>query len=120
MKVLSLNWISESSKEAELVISDDTHSLVVFCHPCSVTIGEEITGPLHIFMPSNIMLSEETEQKIEKGTPPLGSFIIARMENSAKGLCSVGGIELEIEDYLPGGIQDGDIIEFNCARVDLW
>ena len=120
MIVHSLNWLSESAKEAELVVTDEKHSLVVFSQPCSVAKGDKITERLHVFMPSNLMLSDATVEKIEKGISPLASFIIAKMVNTPQGLCAVGGIEFEIEEHIPGGIQDGDIIQFNCARVDLW
>lgn len=46
--------------------------------------------------------------------------VIAKIVDISNQIFAVGDILLTIDDFLPGGLENGNIIEFECARIDLW
>jgi hypothetical protein len=122
MLIKDISWISRDSAEAEVEISDGNFTCVAFSQPCSANIGETINDPLHVFSLKEAMICESESPvgiwNTEK--PGLSRKVIARVINASEHLVAVGGIKLLIDDYLPGGINTGDLIEFKCGRIDLW
>jgi hypothetical protein len=122
MIVKNIKWISKTAEEAEVEISDGEFTCIAFSQPCNANIGDTIKEPLHVFSIKNAMLCEgDTALGIfgNEGTG-LSRKVIARVVDVSEQLIAVGRINLTIEDYLPGGIRAGDLIEFDCARIDLW
>lgn len=122
MIVKNIKWISRISEEAEVELSDGEFICVAFSHPCSVKIGDKISEPLHIFsMKSAIRCQESAELGIWNiQGQGLSRKIIARVLDTSEQVVTVGNITMIIDDYLPGGIVTGDLMEFECARIDLW
>jgi hypothetical protein len=121
MQVKSINWLSVSAAEAEVEITDGVFTCTAFACPCGVKINDEICEPLHIFEIRNAMLSRESETGIWNiNKLGLGRRVVAELTNSSSNLLRVGDIKLFVDGHLPGGIQNGDIVEFECARIDLW
>lgn len=50
----------------------------------------------------------------------LAQKITAVLQDLQSKRLFVGDIKLVLDDYIPGGIQAGDTIEFECARIDVW
>lgn len=46
--------------------------------------------------------------------------IIAEIVDLTQQIIAIGKIFLVIDDYLPGGLSNGNTIEFQCSRIDLW
>ncbi len=122
MIVKYIKWISRISEEAEVEISDGEFACIVFSHPCSAKIGDEINAPLHIFSMKNAMKCKELAELGIWNTQEQGLSrkVIARVLDTSEQVVTVGKMTMIIEDYLPGGIMAGDLIEFECARIDLW
>lgn len=122
MIVKNIKWISRTSEEAEVEITDGEFTCIAFSHPCSANIGDEVNGPLHIFSLKSAMRCEGFAElgiwNIQK--QGLSRKVIARVLDASKQVVTVGKITMIIEDYLPGGVVVGDLIEFECARIDLW
>ena len=59
MKVKNIRWTSIAAQEAEVEITDGDHTCTVFSQPCEVTIGENLSDPLHIFDIKNVRINEE-------------------------------------------------------------
>lgn len=121
MRIEALDWISKEAEEAEVVVSDGRYSCRAFSQPCSLVVGQALQEPLHIFGAKHVMLSADDEQELRPlSTGRLSHKVTAKIQDLRSKRLSVGGIELIMDDYLPGGIQDGDTIEFECARLDIW
>ena len=122
MIVKNIKWISKAAEEAEVEISDGEFTCIAFSQPCDANIGDTINKPLHVFSIKNAIVCEgDTALGIWsiEGTG-LSRKVIAKVMDVSEQLIAVGRIDLIIEDYLPGGIRTGDLIVFNCARIDLW
>ena len=121
MRVESIRWLSASADEAEVLVSDGQFRCEAYSQPCSASVGDLISEPLHLFGVRSAVLNAAGIERIEKITPDgLAHRLTARVECLQEGRLSVGAIELMAEDRLPGGIQDGDLVDIECARVDLW
>jgi len=46
--------------------------------------------------------------------------VVAKIVDTKNQVIAVGNIKMVIDDFLPGGLENGNIIEFECARIDLW
>jgi hypothetical protein len=121
MRVESIEWISKEAEEAEVVVSDGRFSCRAFSQPCSLSVGQVLEEPLHVFGAKNIMLSTAEEQGMELQVEGgLAHRVTAVFQDLQRRRLIVGGIELILDDYVPGGIQAGDMINFECARIDVW
>ncbi|MBK4738029.1 hypothetical protein [Noviherbaspirillum pedocola] len=117
----SIHWISVEAKEAEVEIADGHYACLAFSQPCGVNVDDEVSMPLHVFDIKNAMLSKETELGVWKTSESgHGRRVVARLVDVERQLLAVGGIQLVVDKHLPGGLEAEKVIEFECARLDLW
>ena len=121
MRVTSIKWLSIPAAEAEVEISDGVHTCTAFSCPCDAYIGQELTDPLHAFDIRNARIADNVGLGIWNVTDTgLGRRVVAELIDPTSHMFEVGGITLVVDDHLPGGLVQGNIIEFECARIDLW
>ena len=121
MQVKSIKWLSIPAAEAEVEITDGTFSFVAFACPCEVQVDDKLSEPLHIFNIRNAMLVENASPGIWNITENgLGRRVIAELTDVSKQLFMVRGIALVVDEYLPSGLEQGSLVKFECARIDLW
>jgi hypothetical protein len=121
MLVKSIKWLSVSAAEAEVEITDGVFTCIAFSCPCEVAVNDKISEPLHIFDIQKSMLVENTELGIWSQTDNgLERKVIAKLADVSKQILMVGNIMLVVDDYLPGGLEQGNLVEIECARIDLW
>ena len=121
MKVKSIRWTSLAAQEAEVEITDDDFSCTVFSQPCEVTVGDDLSEPLHIFCIKNVHINEELPPSIISSyNDTLKRKIVGEVIDTENQIIAVGQLRFIVDDYLPGGLQVGDHIEFDCERIDLW
>ena len=46
MRIKDIKWISETAKEAELIVTDGVNECLVFSQPCNLRTGEILFEPL--------------------------------------------------------------------------
>ena len=119
MIVEQITWLSKEAREAQITVRGDGVTALVFCHPCKLSVGARINEPLHAFGASAIQISRSQEERIEnqKG---LTHFVQGKVVKYETPTVSAKGFLIQIEDYFPGGIRQGDYISFECARLDAW
>ncbi len=119
MYIKKLDWLSEAAKEAELIITDGNYSCVAFSQPCKHKQEDKIFEPLHAFMVENLMLSHEIDLKIEtvKG---FQHKVVALVRDINEDIVQVGDISIKLDYHIPSWAKDGDFVEFECGRIDLW
>ncbi len=121
MQVKKVVWLSASAQEAEVELSDGTFTCIAFSCPCTVAVGDVLSQPLHVFAAKGIMLTHATQIGLWQSTEyGLGYKVVATLHDPAAHLITVGGLVLLIDEELPGGLCPGDLIEFECGRIDLW
>lgn len=121
MQVKNIKWLSVPASEAEVEITDGVFTCVAFSCPCEVQVNDQLSEPLHVFDIRNAMMVKDAAPGIWNLTDDgLGRKVIAELTDVSKQLLKVGGIVLVVEEYLPGGLELENFIEFDCARIDLW
>jgi hypothetical protein len=121
MQVRNIKWLSVAAAEAEVEITDGTFTCIAFSCPCEVRVNDNFSEPLHVFDIQNAMLVDNVAPGIWNLThDSLGRKVIAELTDVSKQLLKVGGILLVVDEHLPGGLEPGNLVEFECARIDLW
>ncbi len=119
MRVLAVTPFYPRSESATVTVSDGRHTCESFCHPCAIAVGAEVATPLQLFDSTVFMLTEQTDPWLEHIGPQYQHRGVARVVDAARGLLEIGGLRLEEATPLPGGIEAGSLVEFECARIDL-
>lgn len=121
MIITGINWISESAREAELVVSDGVNSITCFSQPCPYSVGELLNDELHGFDVGNVMRSVESDDAIEKLRGPYAYFLRGMISDVSRKLVKVSGFEIILESgTIPGDIKSGDYVEFTVRRIDVY
>lgn len=120
MRVVSVVPFNPGSDSAVVTVTDGYHTCRAFSWPSDTKRGSAAVEPLRIFGESVLMLSSETKSRLESvREDSLGHRGITQVVDAREGLLAVGKITLQVTGYLPGGISSGDMVEFECARIDL-
>ncbi len=120
MYITSVVQFSPGDESAIVTVTDGRYTCWAFCWPCDAKGGERVAEPLALFEESNLMLSTEVDPRLERvNDTELRHRGVGRVSNVERGLVKVGGLVFEVGGWLPGGIGLDDMIEFECARIDL-
>jgi hypothetical protein len=121
MQVKNIKWLSIPAAEAEVEISDNEFTCVAFSCPCGVKVNQQLTEPLHVFDIRKAAQVDEGEPGIWRlNDTRFGQRVVAELIDPTTHLFRVGRILLIVDDYLPGGLAKRGLVEFECARIDLW
>jgi hypothetical protein len=119
MIIKKLTWLSKDAKEAELLISDGHYECVAYSCPCKMKEGEILYEPLHAFMVKDLMVSFQNHCSISLlQLNRLSHHCVAEVVDSENGIVRVGKIKIDLDERIP--ITQGDLVEFNCLRLDVW
>jgi hypothetical protein len=123
MKIIELNWVSQSAKEAELIISDGIHKCLAFSQPCHMELNQNFNEPLHAVDVEELKKidNENEEEKISRSE--VGYFshsCVARIQNLHDAVVSIGGILIRLDVPIPGWATENDLVGFQCGRLDIW
>lgn len=117
IKIKKIKWLDETIKEALVLLSDGKFEILVFSHPFTLDLNENVKSKLYIFEPENICKTYKNEniERVEQ----LKHRIIGTLIE--KGLIKVGIFKMEIDKFLiPSDIELNDGIEFTCERIDFY
>jgi hypothetical protein len=121
MKIEKINWISREGQEAEVLVSDGDCVCAVFCQPCEYEEQALVAGPLHAFMTKHVMLSRRESISLKRIDTKLFAYeCTAHVLDSLRALVSIGSLEIELDDRIPAGVNNGDLVDFECSRIDIW
>jgi len=123
MKITKVTWISKSAQEAELIVSDGTYECLAFSQPFNMQLNENLMEPLHAMDVDNLMkvINQGERESIERVSESYFSHhCVAKILSREQSLVSVGEIIIQLENLIPGWAKEGDLVEFNCSRLDIW
>ncbi len=120
MKVKSIEYLDTTRNECFLTLESSETDIVCFSDMEKHSLGEEINSPLHTLSVSNIITSENNEEKIEK----IGDYnykVIGHLINKDEGLVTSKQFLFTIDTQLvPGDCKENDAIYLEIQRFDLY
>ncbi len=122
MIIKSIQWIDEEIFEASIIVEGERDTTVrVFCHPCHYTNNEKIISPLFALFVKNIIKnSYQSEYISSNSSGEFGYDICGILLNKKEGTVKVKGLIIDISDgYIPDDVEEGDMIELSCSRLDV-
>ena len=119
MIVNQIEWLSREAQEALLFISDGQHECAAFSHPCTFDKDYVLLEPILAFSTKEIMLSQEAKVLIKRRGESLVHDVVGILSGLDPMIISIGNIRIELEDELPSGIKQNDIVQFSCGRLDV-
>lgn len=121
MRIEQINWLDKDSEEAILKVVSETDCLDCFSCPCSCDIGDVLTEPLECLDTDNIILCETKEKNIEKIEGEFKYRLRGKLKDMQNGIVEVKGFNLHIdEDKIPKDMSNGNCIQFEVSRIDIW
>lgn len=113
--------IQKIDPEVYITVTDGLYEVVAFSDCDKFNIGEELDNELKAFGAINVMSSfdEECLVKIIDSSSYL-QHIVGVLTDRDLGIVHVGNIKIYVSDYIPKDINNGQFIEFDVARVDIW
>ena len=119
--IKNITMISESSLEAEVLITDGVNELVCFSQPCNLILKQIITEPVYCFNNKNVVRANNYDWNIKKNKDGLSYNIIGKLIDKKNNLVNVGKIVIQLEDgSIPKDILEGEYISFYCQRIDIY
>ena len=111
---------ADAEGDALVTVAAGAVRVVAFAFPFVGKIGDVIDQPLILFDARNVMISRLDGPGIWAGSlGPLSRFVVATLVNLHDQVFAVGDMLLQLDGYMPGGIEVGDLVEMECARIDL-
>ncbi|NRG05569.1 hypothetical protein HRJ46_19945, partial [Vibrio coralliilyticus] len=110
MIVYKIDWISREAKEATLLIGDGVYECFTFSHPCHFDLGYSLLDPLLALDAKGIRLAEVDKLSISRIGNTFGHDVIGIVSETNPTIVRIGNIKIEIEEQLPMGIKQNDIV----------
>jgi hypothetical protein len=119
--ITKVEWIDESGKEADVTISDGTYSVVCFSCPFTLRENDTFVDKIYCLDAENIVKSLEDEPIIVKKDGFYEYLLRGKLEDKEYKIVRIGELQIDISEIdIPGDICNGDIIEFNVSRLDIY
>lgn len=121
MKISDITWLSREAREAEIEITSGTHKIIVFSQPCDYEVNQKVYDCIHPLDVEYLQKSYSTQVEILELMDNYFSYkIIGVIADFEKSIISVGDIKFELSVPIPSWAGEGDFIEFESIRFDLW
>ena len=117
MRILSISWMDDEKREGILTLSTGRNSFQVYCYPCSFSPGDTITIPLQSLDDQDVIRVEGKSYNIEPIGEGFENRITALVEDTKRGIVSVGEVKIELGTKLPGDINAGEMVSFTSLRL---
>ncbi|MDD7886036.1 hypothetical protein [Flavivirga sp. 57AJ16] len=121
LKIKKINWISESAKEAEVLLTDGTFDILCYSQPFEYDIENHDFETIYLFSVSNILIIDNERKSLVKKLNNSYDYefsgeVIERNNNRIR----VGEFVLELDFPLPKDIKEGEYVSLYCERVDIY
>lgn len=116
MFIKKINDYDIEAREADIIISDGEYEILCYAQPF---INKNAKFTLCAFEADNIIRSSEYNSFVKKTDDGFYSYRLqGKVVNRKKRLVAIGKIVIEINDNIPGDIEENEIIAFSTTRID--
>lgn len=111
----------EFSQETDVVLSDGEFTLVCFAHPCNLVKGQVFNDDVYVLNAEGIYKSATERSIINKLESHYSYHLSGKVIDIAKQIVQVGEFKICLGgEGIPKDIKEGDFIEFDAYRLDLY
>ena len=119
--ISKISWISKTSLEAEVTVTDGLYEVICFSQPCHEELNKEVHDPIYCLNSRSILKAQQNEYCVEKLKEPFAYYMTGQLINKKSSLVKIGVILVQLEDgVLPGDIEANDYICFYTQRIDIY
>lgn len=113
--------VEELGTEGYVTIKDGKNKIVAFDCENKFQLGTEIDTILKAILVSNVVRTDDFDKQEHISQLDNGAqHVCGILEDRICGIIRVGKIRICISDYIPRDINEGDSIEFDVGRIDLY
>ena len=116
MKIVYIDWLSLESKEAFMHVDSCVGEFVVFCHPCSYCISDNVVDGLYCMSVGNVAV---TAGRCGIFMNNEGSCIVRGVVDGIRDVVVGSDVRVEVDVDLGCGFKVGDLVQFSCGRIDV-
>lgn len=117
--IKKITWLSKEIKEAEVVLSSSSAEIICFCHPCQKKTNDPVRKISALFT-ENIIRADKQIYDIFKLESYFSYRITAKLVSRKERRVDFRGLSVDLDSSLPGDIQPGEFITFDCGRLDIY
>lgn len=119
MHIQTVLHFDKGDGEAEVIVSDGEYELLCHAFPiAAVEIGMPVSG-LSGFSCSDMVRAENPRCGVTKLPPYFAYHMTGILFSKQKRIVRVGGLEIDLDAYMPNDLSDGEYVSFDVQRVDL-
>ncbi|MDE6241084.1 MAG: hypothetical protein K2M08_01540 [Anaeroplasmataceae bacterium] len=115
--MISITILHKEEYEADIIVKNDNYELLCYCIS-NVDDLKDIT--LITFLSKNIVKSEVDSGKVTKLDNYYAYKLFCKVINCEEHLVTLGEIKIYLDSALPGDIRNGDFVEFEVMRLDVF
>ncbi|MDE5856411.1 MAG: hypothetical protein K2H06_05135 [Anaeroplasmataceae bacterium] len=115
--MISITVLHKEEYEAEIVVKNNDYELLCYC-PSNVNDLKEIN--LHTMLSKNIVKSEVDTGEIVKLDAYFAYKLCCKVIDFKEQLVALGEIKIYLDSSLPGDVKNGDFVEFEVMRLDIF
>lgn len=120
MRIFKIERLSEEILEAEVEVFDGKYIIKCFAHPLQKDEGSEIEEPIYCYDVTQIIKAEENKYNVTKLGNNFNYLLTGQLIDKNNEIVKLGKLLFELDSNLiPGDINEGDYISFNCERLDI-
>ena len=120
MIIIGVEWISGTGDEAIVVVAGERTEVAVFSHPYYRKVGDTLNEPLHLLGATSVKRSGAGLTSAKRHKEKLRYELRAVLKDKNAKILEVDGLLFELEDPIPPDIENGELVELSCSRIDLW
>ena len=119
MHIQTVLHFDKGDGETEVIVSDGEYELLCHAFPiAAVEIGMPVSG-LSGFSCSDVVRAENPRCGATKLPPYFAYHMTGILFSKQKRIVRVGGLEIDLDAYMPNDLSDGEYVSFDVQRVDL-
>lgn len=106
---------------ADVCLTDGTFDCYCFAWPYYGKIGDVYDNPdLITWLTTDDIVSSDVEQSILKHLGGWDHFVVGKLVNKENAIVQVGEFLFELENSIPNDVQEGEYVEFQAHRPDIY
>lgn len=117
VKMITYKILDLDEHETEILLKDEDNELLCLSF---VDIGKIDKLDIHGFMSKKIFRNDNKDEKAVKLPGYFSYKLFCKVINYEKSIVSLGEFKITLDSPLPSDIKNGDYIEFEVMRLDIF